>query len=244
MCPHSFVLLSFFSVYLARQARQTMAPAERSQLYATFPWLLGADPGSIISKRHSSSVESSSAPGCLQKEACTLTPTTHIAISRAGFIVLLTLLSAITLASTLTLAVLIYHRQARQKQSREASLWGRKSRYLKRVSMVQKQLDNDLRRQYHGVLVNEVENPEMGSDSPVEMGWEERVWEIPNVEVKREKGLPALPTVVEVPEDVRLREGLGSVGGGGKGRDGRVGAIGGRKSLFFCDGVGVWLPKR
>lgn len=92
--------------------------------------------------------------------------------------------------------------------------------------------------------MNEVENPEMGSDSPVEMGWEERVWEMPNVEVKREKGLPALPTVVEVPEDVRLREGLGSIGGGGNGRDGRGGATGGRKSLFFCDGVGVWLPKR
>lgn len=115
---------------------------------------------------------------------------------------------------------------------------------MNRISVARKQLDDDFRRRYHGVLVHEGENPEMGSDSPVEMGWEERLWEMPNCQVKREnmKVLPPLPPVPEVPESVRVREGLGV--GGVRGAGGGGGAGGGRKSLFFCDGVGVWLPKR
>lgn len=168
-------------------------------------------------------------------------PKHHIALPRTAFIVSLTFLLAISLTSSIGLCILLYRHRARRRQSQEAKAWGRKSRYLDRLSVARKQLDDDFRRRYHGVLVNDVENPEMGSDSPVELGWEERAWEMPNVQVRNEKKLPPLPPVPEIPESVRVKEGLGS-GLGGAGREG--GSDGGRKSLFFCDGVGVWLPKR
>lgn len=174
-------------------------------------------------------------PSCLEDNNCSLLPRNYISLPRTTFILVLTLLITLTLTSTLGLAILLYRRHARRRQSQQAKTWGRKSRYLNRISVARKQLDDDFRRQYHGVFVNVVENPELGSDSPVELGWEERVWEMPNVETKREKRLPPLP---EIPESVRVREGLGNGVPGANGRGG------GRKSLFFCDGVGVWLPKR
>lgn len=46
--------------------------------------------------------------------------------------------------------------------------------------MLRKEVDDSFSRQFQGCLVNEPENPEMGSDSPVEIGLvEERVWEVP-----------------------------------------------------------------
>lgn len=215
-----------------------MAFTGEAQLSALLPRLDHghvADSIAIRSEGHSSSTRT---PLCLTGDTCKLTPKSHIAIPRTAFIAVLTLLLTLTLVSTLALAFLLYHHLTRRRQSREAQTWGDKSRYLNRVSIARKQLDDSLRRQYHGVLVHETENPEMGNDSPVEMGWEERVWEVPNVEVKREKRLPPLP---EIPESVRVREGLGTtVINGPK----AAGGANGRKSLFFCDGVGVWLPKR
>lgn len=183
---------------------------------------------------------SQSLPSCLQNSTCVITPANNISLPRIPFILTLTLVLLLTLASTLALAMLLYRRRTRRREALQAEDWGRKSRYLNRISVARKQLDDDFRRQYHGVLINDVENPELRSAEPVELAWEEKLHEVPNVEVKREKRLPALPPVPMIPENVRLKEGLG----GTKGGAGRKEGGGGRKSLFFCDGVGVWLPKR
>lgn len=84
--------------------------------------------------------------------------------------------------------------------------------------MMRKEVDDSFSRQYSGCLVNEPENPEIGSDSPVELMLPEaRVWEAPAV--------PAAAAVAKV---------QGSVGG----RKSKVG------SLFFDHGIGLWMPKR
>lgn len=52
--------------------------------------------------------------------------------------------------------------------------------------MMRKEVDDSFSRKYTGVLVHEtVENPEMGSDSPVEIGRRDSVvWEMPAVPVR------------------------------------------------------------
>jgi len=57
-----------------------------------------------------------------------------------------------------------------------AKTWGRKSTYDNRISQMRKEIDLQFTRQYSGCLHNEPENPEMGTDSPVELMYEERVW--------------------------------------------------------------------
>ena len=47
--------------------------------------------------------------------------------------------------------------------------------------MLRKEVDDAFSRQYSGCLVNEPENPEMGSDSPIELMMAERIWEAPAV---------------------------------------------------------------
>jgi hypothetical protein len=47
--------------------------------------------------------------------------------------------------------------------------------------MIRKEVDNEYSRQYSGCLVNVYENPELGSDSPVELMLPERIWEVPAV---------------------------------------------------------------
>jgi hypothetical protein len=75
---------------------------------------------------------------------------------------------------------------------------------------------------YSGCLINEPENPFMGSDSPVELMLEERVWEVPAV--------PALPP-----------EAKGGAGAGGVVKEERRKS---RMSLWFDGGVGVWVPRK
>lgn len=84
--------------------------------------------------------------------------------------------------------------------------------------MLRKEVDDAYSRHYGpGCLINPIpENPEMGSDSPVEMGLVERVWEV--------EGKTATAEVIA-----------------GKGAGGRKSQA---NSLFFDHGVGVWLPKR
>ena len=71
---------------------------------------------------------------------------------------------------------------------------------------------------YQGVFVHEhVENPEMGSESPVEIGWpEQKVWEA-----------PAVPPKICANEMAAGRAKRGKVG-----------------SLWFDARVGLWMPKR
>ena len=80
--------------------------------------------------------------------------------------------------------------------------------------MLRKEVDDAFSRQYSGCLVNEPENPEMGSDSPIELMMAERIWEA-----------PAVPATAKVQ-------------GRSGGRKSKAG------SLFFDSGFGVWMPKR
>ena len=50
-----------------------------------------------------------------------------------------------------------------------------------RISEMRKEIDAEYSRQYKGCLNHEPENPEMGSDSPVELMLPERCWEVPAV---------------------------------------------------------------
>ena len=136
-------------------------------------------------------------------------------MSRTGFIVAITICIFITLLSMLGLAALIYREYSRRKQHQEARQYGRQSKYLHRLSRARKEVDNVYSRQYSGCLVQEPENPEMGSDSPIELLHEQRVWEIPAV--------PATPKMAAKKGNKRRSKAM---------------------SLFFNEGLGVWLPKR
>ena len=76
---------------------------------------------------------------------------------------------------------------------------------------MQKDLDQEYSRQYSGCLSQEPENPEMGSDSPVELMLPERCWEVP-------------ATPARAVENTQKKSKA--------------------TSLFFDQGVGMWLPKR
>lgn len=77
---------------------------------------------------------------------------------------------------------------------------------------MRKEIDAQYSRQYSGCLAQEPENPEMGSDSPVEIMFPERLCEA-----------PAVPARAAGPRRER-RKSRGI-------------------SLFFSEGLGVWLPK-
>lgn len=49
---------------------------------------------------------------------------------------------------------------------------------------MRKEIDDQYSRQYSGCLTQEPENPEMGSDSPVELMLPERCWEVPAIPAK------------------------------------------------------------
>lgn len=85
--------------------------------------------------------------------------------------------------------------------------------------MLRKEVDDSFKRQYSGCLVNIPENPEMGSDSPIELMHQERIWEAPAV--------PAVPAAAKVHQ--------------GRNVGGRKSKVG---SLFFDHGIGLWMPKR
>lgn len=150
----------------------------------------------------------------------------ELIISRTGFIIVLTICVLLTLSSLLALSAIAWRTYTRRRQTREASAWGRKSTYLRRmshfnrtdsrhhrISLARKEVDRDFSNQYNGCLVNIPENPEMGSESPVEMmanHWGS-VFE-----------MPAPPTKV-MDQDFAGKKGT---------------------TLVFNEAVGVWLPRR
>lgn len=89
---------------------------------------------------------------------------------------------------------------------------------------MRKEVDDAYTRQYKGVWVSDVvENPEMGSDSPVEMSVERRVWEVPAV--------PAVPSTFQRSDTAPAVPPKAA------------GRSAGRKSLWFDQVSGLWLPK-
>ncbi|KAK3625053.1 hypothetical protein LTR56_013651 [Elasticomyces elasticus] len=144
---------------------------------------------------------------------CTAIRHDELVISRTTFIVAITLCIFITTTSLLGLAIFAYREYARQRQTEEAKSWGRRSRYVNRVSIARKQVDFHYSNQYGGCLVNIPENPELGPDGPVEIMEHERLCEVPAVPAR---------TMNEDRRDARRSRLM---------------------SLFFDQGLGVWVPK-
>ena len=107
----------------------------------------------------------------------------EIIFSRTTLIVVLTLCVAITGFSLLVLAAVGYRAWLRHRQDKIARSHGRNSKYMQRISMMRKEVDNSYSRQYSGCLVNEPENPFLVPRSPVELMHSERVCEAPDVPV-------------------------------------------------------------
>lgn len=105
----------------------------------------------------------------------------NIVISRTTLIVAITICVFLTCISMLAVAALLYREWSRRREAKAAKQWGRKSRVNKRISLMRKEIDNQYSQQYSGCLHQEPENPEMGSDSPVELMLPERVWEAPAI---------------------------------------------------------------
>ncbi|KAK0941134.1 hypothetical protein LTR48_003684 [Friedmanniomyces endolithicus] len=143
----------------------------------------------------------------------TLTPG-DLVLPKITFIASLVLCLIVTTTSLLGLAALAYREYARQCQAEEAKAWGRRSRYIHRVSLARMQVDLSYTSQFSGCLVNVVENPEMGMEGPVEIMERERLCEV-----------PALPVRAAAGEVVR---------------DGRRSRF---LSLVFDHGLDVWVPK-
>ncbi|KAI6895005.1 hypothetical protein KC334_g11802 [Hortaea werneckii] len=98
-----------------------------------------------------------------------------LVISRTTFIITLTVSIFFTLVSLLLVTALLYREWSRRRETARAKTWGRKSIYRNRISYAKKAVDLEFSSQYSGCLVNVHENPEMGTDSPVEMGAEQRI---------------------------------------------------------------------
>jgi hypothetical protein len=107
----------------------------------------------------------------------------EIVFSRTTLIIVLTLCVAITGFSLLVLAAVGYRAWIRHRQDKIARSHGRNSKYMQRISMMRKEVDNSYSRQYSGCLVNEPENPFLVPRSPVELMHNERVCEAPDVPV-------------------------------------------------------------
>ncbi|GAB7334827.1 hypothetical protein MBLNU13_g06740t1 [Cladosporium sp. NU13] len=107
----------------------------------------------------------------------------EIVFSRTTLIIVLTLCVAITGFSLLVLAAVGYRAWLRHRQDKIARSHGRNSKYMQRISMMRKEVDNAYSRQYSGCLINEPENPFLVPRSPVELMHSERVCEAPDVPV-------------------------------------------------------------
>ena len=105
----------------------------------------------------------------------------NIVISKRTLIAAITICVLLTLLSMLAVAALLYREWARRREEQAAQKWGRKSRFNQRISEMRKGVDDEYSRQYKGCLNHEPENPEMGSDSPVELMLPERCWEVPAI---------------------------------------------------------------
>ncbi|EME42037.1 hypothetical protein DOTSEDRAFT_72962 [Dothistroma septosporum NZE10] len=147
----------------------------------------------------------------------------QILLPKTPFIVIATFLSLTTLFSLIALALLLYRQFSRARQLERAKTWGRQSKFYesrgKRISLMRKEVDDSFSRQYSGVLATVHENPEMGSDSPVEICERDpRVWELADGGGSGKYG--KVTGLREKEEEER------------------------RRSLFFCRDLGVWMPKR
>ncbi|KAK5168620.1 uncharacterized protein LTR77_005929 [Saxophila tyrrhenica] len=139
----------------------------------------------------------------------------QVLISRRTLIVTLALCALLTLLSMAAASLLLYREIARRRQTKVAKKWGRQSRFNHRISLMRKEIDTEYSKHYTGYLQHEPENPEMGSDSPVEMMPPERLCEVP--------AIPALAA----------NKNAGTPKGRWK-----------TMSLVFDQGVGMWMPKR
>lgn len=135
----------------------------------------------------------------------------NIVMSKTTLIAAFTICVLITCISMLAVAALLYREWARRREAKAAKQWGRKSRVDQRISCIRKEIDNQYSAQYSGCLHQEPENPEMGSESPVEMMFPERLCEAPAIAARTTN------------KNKRKSQAL---------------------SLFFDQGIGVWMPKR
>ncbi|KAF2213645.1 hypothetical protein CERZMDRAFT_90501 [Cercospora zeae-maydis SCOH1-5] len=182
----------------------------------------------------------------------------EIVISRATLIAVITISSVLTISSIVLFSVLLCRQWRRTRQNRNAKVWGRQSFYHhqdnKRISYASKTVDDEFSRQYRGVLGTVIENPEMGTDEPVEMGQGRggEIWEVQGREWDIEKER-LRPKFVDVDLDLE--------NGGEEGVTRKFEVVDGkvrpkvldsgaratkmsRVSLFWSEAVGVWMPKR
>ena len=185
-----------------------MALNEGTRLHNLYPWLSHTKYSGTLTPRAEAQPSQSTGSSSLCLE---LHNGSNIVISRRTLIAAISICVFLTCSSMLAVAILLYREWARRREAQAAKQWGRKSRVIKRISTVRKEIDDQYSRQYSGCLHQEPENPEMGSDSPVELMLEERVWEAPAVPARTANN------------NRRRSQAM---------------------SLFFDQGVGLWLPKR
>lgn len=126
------------------------------------------------------------APDQTNQHKCTALKEGQIVLSRTTFIVALTICIALTCISLAGVIALGYREWDRQRQIRSARAFGRKSRYINRISMLRKEVDDTFSRQYSGCLYTEPENPFLVPKSPVELGVAEKVFEVPAMAARPE----------------------------------------------------------
>ena len=134
-----------------------------------------------------------------EEDSCVEISVNDIVFSRTTLIIVLTLCVAITGISMIAVAALGYRQWSRRQQDKRAKESGGNARYLQRISMMRKDVDNSYSRKYSGCLVNEPENPFLVPKSPVELMASERPWEVPtatavNGRAKSEDGHETTPS--------------------------------------------------
>ena len=105
-------------------------------------------------------------------------------ISRAAFIVSLSICLLIAFISTACLATLLYRIHTRHKHAEKAKDQSLRSKLQSRISRMAREIDDDFRRQFSGCLYIPPENPYLQAGSPVEMAPCERIGERPAVPPK------------------------------------------------------------
>ncbi|KAK5115510.1 hypothetical protein LTR62_001169 [Meristemomyces frigidus] len=103
----------------------------------------------------------------------------ELIISRTTFILATTLFLFLTTSSLIIISILAYRHYSRRRAVRDAKAWGRRSTFNHRISMARKEIDLSYSRQHGGCLVHVPENPELGSDEPVEIMEQEKLFEVP-----------------------------------------------------------------
>ncbi|EMC96037.1 hypothetical protein BAUCODRAFT_24991 [Baudoinia panamericana UAMH 10762] len=104
--------------------------------------------------------------------------------SGAAFVLAITLCVVTICLCLAGLAVLARKQWIRQRQARADTSKSRLSTYTHRLSRARREIDACYTRRYRGVLAHPVENPEMGSDSPILLWTEPRICEAPAVPAK------------------------------------------------------------